>query len=134
MSTRGSVSQCSSYSPAGLSEVSWALDRRLLMAGFSEAIAVRFQSTLWPPSPQLPAPRSFLLSLSRFRLRSGRESRRRNFGIPLILTVEPGEAVGLLGANRAAGRRQRRWVRSAPGDIPPRRSHPPTVASPAARR
>jgi hypothetical protein len=35
---------------------------------------------------------------------------------------------------RAACRRQRRWVRRALADIPPRRSHPPPVASPAARR
>jgi hypothetical protein len=35
---------------------------------------------------------------------------------------------------RAACRRQRRWVRRVLADIPPRRSHPPTAASPAARR
>ena len=35
---------------------------------------------------------------------------------------------------RAACRRQRRWVLRALADIPPRRSHPPTAASPAARR
>jgi len=35
---------------------------------------------------------------------------------------------------RAACRRQRRWVRRVLADILPRRSHPPTAASPAARR
>src|ERR1700679_1488646 len=35
---------------------------------------------------------------------------------------------------RAAYRRQRRWVRRALADIPPPRSHPLTVASPAAHR
>ena len=35
---------------------------------------------------------------------------------------------------RAACRRQRRWVRRVLADIPPRRLHPPTSASPAARR
>jgi hypothetical protein len=35
---------------------------------------------------------------------------------------------------RAACRRQRRWVLRALAYIPPRRSHPPTAASPAARR
>jgi hypothetical protein len=34
----------------------------------------------------------------------------------------------------AACRRQRRWVRRVLADIPPRRSHPPTAASPAAGR
>jgi hypothetical protein len=35
---------------------------------------------------------------------------------------------------RAACRRQRQWVLRALAYIPPRRSHPPTAASPAARR
>jgi hypothetical protein len=35
---------------------------------------------------------------------------------------------------RAACRRQRRWVRRVLADIPPRRSHSPIAASPAARR
>jgi hypothetical protein len=35
---------------------------------------------------------------------------------------------------RVACRRRRRWVRRALADIPPRRSHPPTAASPVARR
>ncbi len=63
--------------------------------------------------------RFFLENQQRRGFRQCRSLRARFYSPPII---------------RAACRRQRRWVRRALADIPPRRSHPPTAASPAARR